>query len=186
MIDGLTFSQRRARIRALVSRPLPSPPPVPLVLRLQTDKFTAFVRFSECEQRPVNEVMEEWLSDCARLIGRDELFEGSSHAMTPAMHRAALASDERERWPAWTTSTPTSRTVAPEQITSRSPWRWRADPADAMIGIVTASSPAMVGLFRLVMLSRIELRFHTNQVDANFLELGTNTIAIGPEGCFSR
>ena len=93
MIDGLTFSQRRARIRALVSRSLPSPPPVPLVLRLQTDKFTAFVRFSECEQRPVNEMMEEWLSDCARLIGRDELFE-AIYGMTPAMHRAALASDD--------------------------------------------------------------------------------------------
>ena len=48
------------------------------------------------ERRPVEDVMAEWLTDCAKLIGRDELFEGSSFAMTPAMHRAARASDERE------------------------------------------------------------------------------------------
>ena len=44
----------------------------------------------------------------------------------------------------------------------------------------------MVGLFRLVMLSRIELRFRTNRVDANFLELGTEHDCRSPEGCFSR
>ena len=101
VVHGLTFGQRRARIQALVNRPLPPPAATSAapVVHLRQGSFAAFVRLAEREQRPVGEVITEWLTDCARLIGRDELFEGSSHAMTPAMHRAARASDEREHRP---------------------------------------------------------------------------------------
>ncbi len=99
VIHGQTFAQRRARIQTIVNRPLPPPAATSAapVVHLRQGSFAAFVRLAEREQRPVGEVMTEWLTDCARLIGRDELFEGSYHAMTLAMHRAARASDERER-----------------------------------------------------------------------------------------
>ncbi len=99
VVHGQTFAQRRARIQALVNRPLPPPAAIPAtpVVHLPQGSFAAFVRLAKREQRPVEDVMAEWLADCAALIGRDELFEGSSFAMTPAMHRAARASDERER-----------------------------------------------------------------------------------------
>ena len=72
-------------------------PSVSATVHLRRDKFQAFVRLSEREQRPVDEVLTEWVSECALLIGRDELFEGSAIAVTPAMRAAAHAlSDERE------------------------------------------------------------------------------------------
>lgn len=99
VVHGQTFGQRRARIQALVSRPLPPPAATPAapVVHLRQGSFAAFVRLANRERRPVEDVLAEWLADCATLIGRDELFEGSSFTMTPAMHRAARASDERER-----------------------------------------------------------------------------------------
>lgn len=99
VVHGQTFSQRRARIQALVNRPLPPPAATPAapVVHLRQGSFAAFVCLAKRERRPVEDVMAEWLADCAMLIGQDGLFEGSSFAMTSAMHRAARASDERER-----------------------------------------------------------------------------------------
>ncbi len=95
---GQTFGQRRARIQALTNRPLLAPATIPTapVVHLRQGSFAAFVRLAKREGRPVEELVSEWLAHCAVLIERDELLEGSSFAMTPAMHRVARASDERE------------------------------------------------------------------------------------------
>ncbi len=69
-------------------------PPLPCVT-VRRGTFQAFVCLSDREQYPVEEVMAEWLADCARLIGRDELFEDSAVAMMPAMERASAESDAR-------------------------------------------------------------------------------------------
>ena len=58
------------------------------------------MRLSEREVRPVEEVMAEWLADCANLIGSqvpDEFNDcGLARPSTPSMCLAAEASDARE------------------------------------------------------------------------------------------
>ena len=73
-------------------------PSVSATVHLRRDKFQAFVRLSDREQRPVEDVLTEWMSECAALIGRDELFEGSAIQTTPAMRATARASDAREAY----------------------------------------------------------------------------------------
>lgn len=50
--------------------------------------------------RPVEEVLEEWIADCASLIRQsEEEVYGDARPSTPAMQRAAAAADEHERHP---------------------------------------------------------------------------------------
>ena len=75
------------------------PNPAARTLHIRRGTFQAFVRLSEQEVRPVEDVMAEWLHDCGALIEQNELAEvyGDARQSTPAMRLAAHASDERER-----------------------------------------------------------------------------------------
>ena len=68
-------------------------------VHLHTGSFQAFVRLSEREQRPVEEVMAEWMADCANLIRQAEFADtyGDALPSTNAMRLAAIRADERER-----------------------------------------------------------------------------------------
>ena len=74
--------------------------PAQRTLTIRRGDFQAFVRLSEREVRPVEEVMAEWLADCAHLIGSQvpDEFDGCGLARpcTPSMRLAAEASDARE------------------------------------------------------------------------------------------
>ena len=68
-------------------------------VHVRRGNFQAFVRLSEREQRPVEEVMGEWLADCANLIRQSDFADAygdPAPVFTPAMRAAARASDERE------------------------------------------------------------------------------------------
>ena len=98
--DGLTDAHYAPPSKPVAGPQAPLailPPSLGMTVRLRRDKVQAFVRLSQREKRPIEDVMAEWLADCAALIGRDELFEGSASAMTPAMYSAARRSDERVR-----------------------------------------------------------------------------------------
>ena len=77
--------------------------PVPLAVNgasvhLPTSSFLPFLRLADSQQRPVGEVLAEWLGDCARLIGEADLFEEAplappllTNAMVLARHREEQA-----------------------------------------------------------------------------------------------
>ena len=77
----------------------PGTTPAPCTLFIRRDKFAAFMRLSEREVRPVEEVMREWVHDCADLIHQREFAHryGDAQPLTPAMRLAAIHADERER-----------------------------------------------------------------------------------------
>ena len=111
-IGGLTFGQRRARISASVAAAAiasrkghetatAAVPPATAerhTLTIRRSNFAAFLRLSEREVRPVEDVMSEWLADCASLIREDEIpdLHADPVTRTPAMVRAATASNARE------------------------------------------------------------------------------------------
>ena len=89
-------------IRDRVSRPAPAKPaaPAPVAgIKLRSDRFQAFVRLSEREQRPVEEVMGEWMAECANLIQQAEFADtyGDALPSSNAMRLAAIQADERGR-----------------------------------------------------------------------------------------
>ena len=71
----------------------------PVLLRLRGDRFQVFARLADRERRPVEEVMLEWMSDCARLIQDADLF-GEDAPPPPrisnAMMMARYYSEQRE------------------------------------------------------------------------------------------
>lgn len=81
-------------------------PSVSATVHVRRGKFQAFVRLAEREVRPVEEVLGEWIGECANLIRQrdfaeaygDDLFDETPTATTPAMESAARASDAREMY----------------------------------------------------------------------------------------
>ena len=67
-------------------------------VHLHTPAFLTFLRLADSQHRPVGEVLAEWLSDCAKLIGEADLFDEAplrapllTNAMVLARHREEQA-----------------------------------------------------------------------------------------------
>ncbi len=65
-------------------------------LHLPTGSFLAFLRLADREQRPVGQVLAEWLGDCARLIVEADLFDEEAPLQAPLVTNAMRLARHRE------------------------------------------------------------------------------------------